>query len=112
MGTIGGCGNGQDLSAVKNVETFDGVQWGIAPALSTNRSSLAAAVLDNNLYAIGGENERLATVNTVEVFAGITWVPVAAMNTKREGLAAAVLGSKLYAIGGYDNAVAQTLNSV
>jgi N-acetylneuraminic acid mutarotase len=75
----------------------------LAPVL-TPRDHLAAAVVGNHIYAIGGRvngsyAENLA-VNEAYDPATDSWHPRAAMPTVRSGIAAAVLNGKILVVGG------------
>jgi hypothetical protein len=69
--------------------------------LLTARFYLAAGVVGDRLYAVGGE-DNINFLNTVEAYdsASNTWSTKAPMPTRRFGLAAGVAGRSLYAIGG------------
>jgi len=73
--------------------------------MPTARFELAAATVNNKIYAIGGDNAT-TVVATVEEYdpATNTWSTKSPMPTARRGLAAATANNKIYAIGG-------TLNS-
>ena len=57
---------------MSSVEAYDGTGWRAVASLHTGRSRLAAAVLDETIYAIGGETDAPDTVDSylksVEVF--------------------------------------------
>jgi N-acetylneuraminic acid mutarotase len=76
--------------------------------MSSPRFGVAAGVLDQRVYVVGGVAG--GPLNAVEAYNPVseTWTtlfigntPLASMPTPREGLAAAVLGSELYAVGGH-----------
>lgn len=79
-------------------------QWScdVAPTTSC-RTSVGVAVLDNLLYAVGGQ-DGVQCLNHVERYdpKENKWTKVAPMTTRRLGVAVAVLGGYLYAIGGSD----------
>ena len=81
--------------------------WAIKEPMPTPRSDLAAGVVNNKIYCIGGARWRLGTgeseyLTTVEEYDPITdlWVKKAGMRVKRAGLAAGVVNNKIYCIGG------------
>ena len=69
--------------------------------MGTARLLLAVAVLDGNLYAVGGESSYnyLSSVERYDLAAN-AWEAVAPMGTERSEHGAAVLDGKLYAVGG------------
>jgi len=68
--------------------------------LPTPRAHLAAAVLEDGIYAIGGDS--YGAMGTVEVYDPIaeTWSSRAGLSTARSGLSAEALGGNVYAYGG------------
>lgn len=74
--------------------------WAIRTSMPTGRGLLAAAALNNKIYAIGGENGSY--LDTVEEYDPVsdTWTAKASMSTPRSGLAAAVVSNRIYAISG------------
>ena len=76
--------------------------WDPAPSMSTTRAYLAAAALNNKIYAIGGQS---ISPSAVEVYDPATnmWSAAPSMPAPRIRLAAAVLNNKLYVIGGEGN---------
>ncbi|XP_013407609.1 kelch-like protein 18 isoform X2 [Lingula anatina] len=100
---VGGLTSSGD--SLSTVESFDPIvgRWTLAEPMSTLRSRVGVAVLDGQLYAIGGYDgqERL---QTVEVFDPVLkhWKLVAPMTSKRSALGVATVDSKLYVCGGYD----------
>ncbi|XP_052805467.1 kelch-like protein 18 isoform X2 [Mya arenaria] len=100
---VGGLTSSGD--SLSTVECFDPLvsRWSVAEAMSTMRSRVGVAVLNGQLYAIGGYDGQ-DRLSTVEVFDQSTkrWKKVAAMNCKRSALGAAALNRRLYVLGGYD----------
>jgi N-acetylneuraminic acid mutarotase len=97
---------------------FDGNQpWMDHTPMDVARFSLAAAVVNDRLYAIGGVDGtcpsspcEFAPLGTVEMFNPLVtayaefeqaWTPRHSMGTPREGFAAAVVNGKIYAFGGH-----------
>ena len=75
------------------------LQWQDLNPLPVGRASLAAAVLNGTIYAIGGlANSYLASVEALG--AAGTWASAPPMPTARAYLAAAVLQDRIYAAGG------------
>ena len=91
--------------------------WQSHVPMDVARFSLAAATVNDRLYAIGGVDGSCPSspcafgpLNTVEVFNPLVtiiaefeqaWTPRAPMTTRRESLAAATVNGKIYAIGGH-----------
>jgi hypothetical protein len=89
-------------------------EWRFTTPLGEPRFYLAAAIVENYLYAIGGANGQRgqdnipsATVERAPIQADGSlgpWQRVSYLTTPRRGLQAAVYRNHLYAIGGYDGA--------
>lgn len=87
-------------------------EWRFTTPLSEPRFYLAAAIVDNYLYAIGGANGNRgqdnipsATVERALIRPDGSlgpWQRVSYLTTPRRGLQAAVYRNHIYAIGGYD----------
>ncbi|XP_060866001.1 kelch-like protein 2 [Metopolophium dirhodum] len=78
-----------------------------------DRDRLGVGVLNNSIYAVGGENGSIC-LNSVEVF-DINfeeWRMVSCMANKRCDVGVGILNNLLYAVGGYDNSTNEHLNSV
>ncbi len=91
--------------------------WQSHTPMDVERFSLAAAVVNDKLYAMGGVEGSCSgspcafgPISTVEVFNPLVtaiaefeqaWTARASMTTPREGLASAVVNGKIYAIGGH-----------
>ncbi|MEW6609216.1 MAG: kelch repeat-containing protein [bacterium] len=91
------------LAATTQVLALD-LEWKTKAPMPTARDSLAAAVLNGKIYAIGGqEGEGGKKLNVVEEFdpsigPNGTWTTKAPMPTGRYFLAAATLNGKIYAM--------------
>jgi hypothetical protein len=98
--------------------SFNGATpWQGHVSMDVARFSLAAATVNDRLYAIGGVDGTcplspcaLGPLNTVEVFNPLVtaiaqfdqaWTPRAPMTTPRESLAAAAVNGQIYAVGGH-----------
>ena len=77
--------------------------WTSKASMPTARAGLAAAAVNNRIYAIGGSNGS-TQLQTVEEYdpATNTWTSKASMPTARWDLAAVAVNNKIYAIGGFD----------
>jgi len=83
--------------------------WTAKASMPTARYGLAAAVVNNKIYAIGGWNgSYLATVEEYDPATNI-WTAKANMPTARYYLAAAAVSNKIYAIGGYNGSSLATV---
>ncbi|TKR77315.1 hypothetical protein L596_018312 [Steinernema carpocapsae] len=93
---------GTPMSTVEMYDPLSG-KWTQATPMTTYRSRVGVAVMNRDLYAIGGfdGHDRL---KTVEVMKSDThqWEEIAPLNNKRSALAAASLNGRLYVCGGYD----------
>lgn len=87
-------------------ESFAGKEWEVVTQLPTKRSGLAAAVVDDKIYVIGGTLENVGTpdgISTVEEYnpKTNTWRQVADMPTRRYYPKAAVVNDIIYVFGGW-----------
>lgn len=106
---IGGEGGGPyavggfNGTTLNTVEAYDPVtdSWTSKAPLPTARFSLAAGVIGDRVYAVGGDNGS-GSLNAVEAYDPATnsWTTKAPMPTARERLDAGVVRRKLYAFGG------------
>ena len=103
------------------IDTFAGSDWELITQLSTERTGFTTAVVDDEIYLIGGtlfENVKPGKrdpgpygLSTVEVFdpQKNTWRRRADIPTPRESAQAAVVDGIIYVFGGYsakDNKIA------
>jgi len=123
---IGGLAAGlaASFNRLNTVEVYDSNSnsWSTVASMPTARDSLAAAVLNGKIYAIGGFSSN-TPLDTVEVYDPVSnsWTTSSAiggspgtvvpMPTARWGLAAAAVNGKIYAIGGI-NTMGQYVNTV
>jgi hypothetical protein len=118
-------GNNQQFSALGTFTNgmtrygFDGsTNWLSHTSMDVARFSLATAVVNDRLYAIGGVDGfcvpdspcEFGPLGTVEIFNPLitayaefehAWMPRSSMTTPRGSLAAVTVGGKIYAIGGH-----------
>jgi hypothetical protein len=106
-GTVGSCFPGGWASNVPMNEVYDIATdtWSTGAPMPTARSGVAAAVLDNKIYVIGGEgwvDESGGVFRTNEAYdpKSNSWIEMAPMPTARHGFAKGVLDGKLYAVSG------------
>jgi len=98
---------GRALTADRNLAAFERFdpatgKWTAGPALSTPLGGLGAAIVNGNVFAVGGETPSQA-LGAVEVFnleVGKAWAPAPSMRTPRHGVAVQSVGPLLYAIDG------------
>lgn len=79
--------------------------WRARAPMAARRASLATAVLDGKIYAIGGDEDFHFAWNTMEVYDPDTntWTPRAPMiAVGRNELAVVAAGGRIYAMGGND----------
>jgi hypothetical protein len=85
------------------VEEYDpgADQWQSRAKLPTARSGIAAGVIDDRIYVLGGESGE-GTFATNEMYLPDVdkWYAMAPMPTARHGLGAAVVDGRLYVISG------------
>ncbi len=97
-------------SVSTKVETYDPVtnRWSSKPDLPIGLHHAGAAVLDGDLYVVGGftvsDDTLWSPSDRVFRFdpAGETWTERAPLPTARGGLAVTTLQGKLFAVSGYD----------
>lgn len=80
-------------------------RWCTIPSMSTKRARVGVAVVDREIYAVGGYDGS-TDLATVERYCPQEnkWHPVTPMGTKRSCLGIAVVNDLIYAVGGYDGA--------
>ena len=95
--------------ASDSVERFDVVnrRWDVMPHMTCPRSSCAAAVLNENIYVVGGVTTRGAagkviSSSTAERFDIVTatWQAIPSMSIRRVAMGMAALNGSLYVVGG------------
>lgn len=92
--------NGEDSFSIVEVYDPKADRWEEVASMPTARNSLASAVVEGKIYAIGGYNDiSLATVEVYDPQMN-RWGEVTSMLTARFHLAGAVVAGKIYAIGG------------
>ena len=102
IGGVDGAGNA--LTSVERLDPGTNV-WAAVASMPTARLGLAACVVGDKIYAIGGENSNGVPFATVEVFSTIsrTWNSVALpslIHARTRLAASAGPGGLIYAIGG------------
>jgi N-acetylneuraminic acid mutarotase len=101
---IGGFDGVQNLP---DVQIFDpgSNSWSVGTPLPTGRAELGAAVLNGQIFAIGGVAEGAGTTNLVEVYDPVagTWSAAPPLPAPRVSAAVAVRDGKIYVAGGTDN---------
>lgn len=89
-----------DASADVYAESY----WSNGAPMTTARSEITSAVLDNKIYVIGGFENGRSTVSAVEVYDPIAnkWTTVAPLPQPLDHTAAAAASfdGKLYVVGG------------
>ena len=78
--------------------------WESKPDMSTRRSGHVSAVIGDEIFYIGGENQN-GVLNSVEVYntKTDTWRTATSMPTARTSATAVVLNNEVYVIGGTNN---------
>jgi N-acetylneuraminic acid mutarotase len=90
------------------IETLGGNTWTTKAPMLTARAGLAAAVVNNIIYAIGGYNGRELSTNEAYDPSTNTWTTKRSMLTARQEFAVAVVNNIIYAIGGWNNGYLST----
>ena len=94
------------LLLLMQIESFAGEDWEVITQLPTKRSGIAAAVVDDKIYIIGGTLENFEGpdgISTIEEYdpQTNTWRQVADMPTPRYYPKAAVANDTIYVFGGW-----------
>ncbi len=96
--------NWNDQRDIRAMQIFDPRtnEVTVGPAAPTARNSAAGAVIDGQLYVVGGRVVNDGNRATTEVYqpATGTWRTVAPMPNAQGGIAAAAVAGKLYVFGG------------
>ena len=101
---VGGSDGQHHLDSVERYEAGENVWRQVAP-MRTARRNCGVGVLNGQLYAVGGRNERKQVMDNIERYDSKEdrWECVQhPMKTARYFLAVGVLGAKLYIVGGVD----------
>ncbi|XP_060872834.1 kelch-like protein 3 [Metopolophium dirhodum] len=112
---VGGYAHG--LSPYQSVLVLDlsaeTLCWQPCDDMLVERKLLGVGVINNNIYAVGGFNDRDGNCRSAEVFNYNTqrWHMISNMSTTRSLFSVGVLDDLLYVVGGYDQS-RQTVNTV
>jgi serine/threonine protein kinase/N-acetylneuraminic acid mutarotase len=85
--------------ASNKVFAFRNGAWAELPAMQHARAAPAAAVVDDKLVVVGGQDDKRLVAPT-EVFDGQAWTSAPDLPTPREHLAAVSDGDYVYTVGG------------
>lgn len=79
--------------------------WTDGPPMGTARANAAVAVLDGELYVIGGENTTGQPLGVVERYDPVEeeWETVESLREERHSAAASILNGKILLMGGTDD---------
>ncbi|XP_022644113.1 kelch-like protein 2 isoform X2 [Varroa destructor] len=98
---------GQAPKAIRSVEGFDfkKERWVSLPDLPSRRCRAGVAVLNGQVFAVGGFNGSLR-VRTVDLYdpQRDQWTQAPQLEARRSTLGVAVLNNVIYAVGGFDGA--------
>lgn len=93
-------GSSESVADASNkVFAFRDGKWSELPSMQNARVAPGAAVVNDKLVVVGGQNAKKLVTST-EVFDGEKWTTAADMPTPREHLAAVSDGVYVYALGG------------
>ena len=109
---VGTAVGGEDMTiSLNTMECYDPKlqQWTARPAMNTERSHAAAAVVGGKMYVMGGQhsfivNSAAGTTANMECFDPETgqWSAMPPMLTARSHLTADAIGEKIYVLSGAD----------
>ncbi|CAK8693075.1 unnamed protein product [Clavelina lepadiformis] len=95
-------GESNSSPAVKSVEYFNGRIWKETAPMKKPRNDFSAVVLNDQIYAIGGDQDDLTSVELYDPRAN-AWCDVASMTKQRSGhVYACVANGKIYAMNDKD----------
>jgi hypothetical protein len=77
--------------------------WGRADSLNTRRSNLGVTVLNDRIYAVGGN--YYGPLNSMEFYVFNNWYITEPMSHSRSGVGVTRYGNYIYAIGGEDDSI-------
>lgn len=113
-GVDGSCPSGSPCSfgPLDTVEVFNPLvtviaefeqAWMSRASMTTPRESLASAVVNGKIYALGGHTSGGGAVSSMEFYDPATnaWSARASMSGPRAAMAAAVINNTIYAVGGF-----------
>ena len=106
-------GEDSNNNFLSSVEVFDATvnKWESAPVMVRKRHQFKLVVVENELYAVGGElHTNNLSIEKLSKFSG-AWQVVAEINESRWGCGAAAVGSKIYIFGGFRNNYKSTWNA-
>nr|CDJ98520.1 BTB Kelch-associated and Kelch repeat type 1 domain containing protein [Haemonchus contortus] len=102
------CGR-DPFNVLDTIDRFDPRigKWEKACPMLTPRKGHGSAVLNSQLYVVGGTNEKSIDLSSAEKYdlRAEKWTSVASMSWCRNGLGLAAVNGKLYAIGGKNGSV-------
>ena len=89
------------VAATASVEAFDGEQWRSLPDLPEARHHVAAAVVDDRLFVLGGfDASGFSPVTTIWELTGDRWMERAALPGPVGAGAAVTIEGRIYLVGG------------
>ncbi|HBA86298.1 MAG TPA: hypothetical protein DCZ95_19635, partial [Verrucomicrobia bacterium] len=103
-------GNAYTVNPAGKIIAFDWTRWQEVAGLPDARYYHAAAVLNSELYALGGWDDSGSTVTNMYRYDGTAWTEVEGLPGARRSLAAGVLNGALYAVGGLSDTLAISTN--
>ncbi|XP_076817198.1 ectoderm-neural cortex protein 1-like [Clavelina lepadiformis] len=104
-GKLFALGGGSDICSAECVEWYEGRNWNHAPPMKKPRRDFSAVALNDQIYAIGGDQDDLTSVERFDLRAN-TWYDVASMTKRNLGpVYACVANGKIYAMDDKDQSV-------
>jgi hypothetical protein len=98
---VGGRDNNNNEVATVQVFNVRTKAWNPGPSMSAPRDFLGVAVVNDTLYAVGGENFANGELTLVEALSpGGVWAPRASLPSRRGFLGVGSVNGFLYAVGG------------
>ena len=103
IGGVGDTGDSLNDSCLYNPHEKE---WKLGPKMCYHRSRHAAAILNGELFAIGG-SDLGESLNLCEKYTQSEncWKPIASLVTPRRSCAVVVVNNRLFALGGYSGTV-------
>ncbi len=100
IGGYYGTGSGWSYYNYNYAYNISANSWSTLASMPTARGWTSAAIINNTIYVVGGNNNNILTTNEAYNITSNSWSEETPMPTAREDLSAFAVNNILYAIGG------------